>query len=571
MPLLLKLLRKRPRLVGRLQQILRVLARHGFYRIVKRLSLHYQLTLPDRLRYARLHQEEDRNTAIHLRQACEELGPSFVEFGQLLSTRPDLIPEAFAKELSFLLAHTRPEPWEVIQHVIENMLPVELLDREYPFQEIHPKPLAAASIAQIHRATLKNGAEVILKIQRPGIDKLIAADLAILRFLAPLVERYFPESRSLNPAQMVEEFAVSIDQELDFIMEGTYMDRFSRIFADDPHILAPKVYWELSTLKVLVMEYIEGIPLYELPFCDKDRLRQDNINLGEVAQHLLRTFLKQIFLFGFFHADPHPGNFLVLPNNRIAFIDFGLMGQISQGERQTLAKLFEATLAEDYERVAKLWLDIAHAGADIDVVSFRRGLEKILGKQMNLPYERIHMGEMFLQMVQNGARHGLKLPRELYLLFRTLAEIEGLLYLLHPGFNAILYCREFAQEQEAAAREPARLAQATGEELQQWAGSVWRLPREVEDLVKKLTTGRLSVDFVHQGLDHLIGELDRSSNRLVFGLIVTALIVGSSLLILAEASARVWELLPFFGLTVFIIGCLLGIFLIILIWRSGKY
>ncbi len=567
---MLKSLRERSQMVGRLQQILRVLARHGFYEIVKRLSLHYQLTLPDRLRYARLHQEEDRDAAIHFRQACEELGPSFVEFGQLLSTRPDLIPETFAKELSFLLTHTRPEPWEVIQEVIETMLPVDLLDREYPFQEIHPKPLASASIAQIHRATLKDGAEVILKIQRPGIGKLIAADLAILRFLAPLVERYFPEIRPLNPVQMVEEFAISIDQELDFILEATYMDRFSRIFADDPHILAPKVYWELSTPKVLVMEYIEGIPLYEIPFCDRERLRQDNINPGEVAHRLLHIFLKQIFLYGFFHADPHPGNFLVLPDNCIAFIDFGLMGQISQGERQTLAELFQATLEEDYTRVANLWLDIAHAGADIDAVAFRRGLEKILGKQMSLPYERIHVGEMFLQMVQNGARHGLKLPRELFLLFRTLAEIEGLLHLLHPGFNVIVRCREFAQEQESAAREPARLAQATSEELQEWAGSVWRLPREVEDLVKKLAAGRFSVDFVHQGLDYLIQEMDRSSNRVVFGIIVAALIIGSGLFILAEVGSKAWEM-PFFGLIVFAIGCLLGLFLIFLVLRSGKY
>jgi ubiquinone biosynthesis protein len=243
-----KSLRERSHLVGRLQQILRVLSHHGFYHIIKRLSLHGQLSPFDRLRYARLHQQENRDDAIHLRQACEELGPSFTEFGQLLSTRPDLVPEAFAAELSQLLTNTRPEPWGIIQTV----LPEDFLEAGSPFSTIDPKPLAAASIAQIHRATLKqDGAEVILKIQRPGIEKLITSDLAVLRLLARLAEKYLAESRLLNPVQMVEEFAISIHQELDFILEATYMDHFARIFADDPYLFSPRVYWEWTTPKAM--------------------------------------------------------------------------------------------------------------------------------------------------------------------------------------------------------------------------------------------------------------------------------------------------------------------------------
>ena len=557
-----KSLRERSHLVGRLQQILRVLSHHGFYHIVKRLSLHSQLSPFDRLRYARLHQQEDRDDAIHLRQACEELGPSFTEFGQLLSTRPDLVPEAFAAELSQLLTNTRPEPWGIIQTV----LPEDFLEAGSPFSTIDPKPLAAASIAQIHRATLKqDGAQVILKIQRPGIEKLIASDLAVLRLLARLAEKYLAESRPLNPVRMVEEFAISIHQELDFILEATYMDRFARIFADDPYIFSPRVYWEWTTPKILVMEYLDGIPLDNI-----ERLRHADVDLEKVASRLLQAFLRQIFLYGFFHADPHSGNFLVMPKSRIAFIDFGLVEQISEAERQSLARLFWATLQEDYEQVAGLWLEMAVAGANADPGGFRRGLEKILWKQLNQPYERVRIGEMFLQMVRNGARHGLKLPSELFLLFRTLAEIEGLLRLLHPGFNVIAHCREFAQEQEAAAREPAQMARAARDEAQQWVGTVWRLPHELEDLLKRMMAGRFSVDFVHQGLDYLIGEMDRSSNRLTVGLIVAALIIGSSLIILAGKGPMLWDL-PIFGLTVFAIACLLGLFLVLLVLRSGKY
>jgi len=557
-----KSLREQTYLVGRLQQILRVLARHGFYHIVKRLSLHGQLSPLERLRYASQHGQEDRDSAIHLRQACEDLGPSFVEFAQLLSSRPDLVPETFAKELSQLLTHTRPEPWQVIERV----LPGDFRDEESPFQTIDPKPLASASIAQIHRARLKDdGSEVVLKIQRPGIDKLIASDLAVLRLLARLAERYLPESRPLNPVNMVEEFAVSISQELDFTLEATNMEHFSRVFADTPYIVAPKAYWGLSASKVLVMEYIDGVLVDDI-----DRLRAAQVDTELVANRLLDAFLRQIFLHGFFHADPHSGNFLVLPGNCIAVLDFGLVGQITHSERNALIDLFQATLHEDYGKVSELWLDFARAGGAVDRTAFRRGLEPILWKQMNQPVERIRVGEMFLQMVQNGARHGLKLPGELFLLFRTLAEIEGLLRLLHPKYDVIGHCGVFAEEQERKAREPARLAQAAGEGLQYLAGTVWRLPQELEYLVKKMSTDQLSVDFMHRGLESLIDEMDRSSNRLVMGLIIAALIIGSSLIILAAKGPMLWDL-PLFGLVVFAFACLFGFVLVVLVLRSGKY
>ncbi len=355
---MLQALRNRSQVVGRTQHILRVLARHGFYRILERLSLHRRLSLLDRMRYANLHQREDKATAVALRQVCEDLGPSFIEFGQLLSTRPDLIPESFAKELSRLLAHTRPEPWPTVRAVLAE----ELGGYASRLRNIHQEPLAAGSIAQIHRARHKaDGAEVVLKIQRPGIAKVVMADLAILRLLARLAERYLLEARPLDPVAMVEEFAVSIGQELDFILEATYMERFARVFAQDPSVCVPKIYWELCTARVLVMEYVDGIAL-DVPA----RLERAGVDLKAVARRLLTAFLQQIFAYGFFHADPHPGNFLVISSDRIAFVDFGLVGQISQRERQSLAQLFRATLAEDYELISTLWHDIARAAADTD-------------------------------------------------------------------------------------------------------------------------------------------------------------------------------------------------------------
>jgi ubiquinone biosynthesis protein len=554
-------LQKRSQVVLRLQRILAVFARHGFYGIVKRLTLHSQLSPLDRLRYAGLHQEEDKHTAVRLRQAFEELGPSFIEFGQLLSTRHDLIPEAFARELSRLFWHTTPVPWKEIKQA----LPDYFFAPDSPIHVIHPEPLASASIAQIHRATLKSGAEVVIKIQRQGINKVITSDVVVLRTLAALMEKYLPESRSFNPVQMVEEFANAIDQELDFVLEATNMARFSQHFASDRFVFAPKTHWDLTQPQILVMDYIDGIPLDEI-----DRLLAANVDLKGTAERLLNAFLKQIFDFGFYQADPHPGNFLMLPDNRIAFVDFGLVGYITEAERQALAALFLATVAEDFERVATIWLELAHAGPEVNWGVFLRGLKPILLKQITQPRKRIQVGEMFMGMMQNGARHGLKLPSELFLVFRTFAEIEGLLRWLYIDFDVIDHCKAFAEAEIAAAKQPSRLAKAAAEEVGQWAGVARRLPQEVENLVKTMTTGRFSIDIGRQGFDFVVGELNRSSNRIAVGLVIAALIVGSSFMLLAEKGPSMWGM-TVIGLAVFAAGCSLGLMLIWLVVKSGKY
>jgi ubiquinone biosynthesis protein len=555
-----KALRERSRVVLRLQQILAVFARHGFYGIVKRLSLHGQLSPLDRLRYAGLHQEEDKHAAVRLREAFEELGPSFIEFGQLLSTRHDLIPEAFARELSRLFWHTKPVPWEEIKLA----LPDYYTAPDSPFKIIQPQPLASASIAQIHRATLKSGGEVVIKVQRQGIKKIIASDVVVLRMLASLMEKYLPESRSLNPVQMVEEFANSIDQELDFVLEATNMARFSQNFADDQYIFTPKIYWDLTHPQILVMDYIEGIPLDEI-----DRLLAANVDLKGTAERLLNNFLKQVFDFGFYQADPHPGNFLVMRDNRIAFIDFGLVGYVTEAERRALADLFLAMVAEDIEKVATIWLELAHAGPEVNWGTFLRGLKPVLLKQITLPRGRIQVGEMFIGMMQNGTRHGLKLPSELFLVFRTFAEIEGLLRWLYIDFDVIDHCKGFAEAEIAAAKEPARLVKAAGEEVREWAGVARRLPREVETLIKNMTTGQFSIDLGRQGFD-LVVELNRSSNRIAVGLVIAALIIGSSFMLLSEKGPLVWGMTAI-GLVVFALGCSLGLMLIWLVVKSGKY
>lgn len=554
-------LKKRSQLVLRLQQILAVFARHGFYGIVKRLALHGQLSPLDRLRHARLHQEEDKHTAERLRQAFEELGPSFIEFGQLLSTRHDLIPETFARELSRLFWHTKPVPWEEIKEV----LPDYFLAKDSPFEAIDPQPLASASIAQIHRATLKSGAEVVIKVQRQGINKVISSDVAVLRMLAGLMEKYLPESRSFNPMQMVDEFANAIDQELDFVLEATNMARFSQNFGGDPFVFAPKIYWDLTHRNILVMDYIDGIPLDDI-----DQLLAANVDLKGTAERLLNNFLRQLFDFGFYQADPHPGNFLVLRDNRIAFIDFGLVGYITEAERRALADLFLATVGEDFEKVATIWLELAHAGPEVNWGTFLRGLKPILLKQITQPRGRIQVGEMFMGMMQNGARHGLKLPSELFLVFRTFAEMEGLLRWLYIDFDVIDYCKSFADVKIAAAKQPSHLFQAAATEVSELTSVARRLPRELETLIKTMTTGRFTIDFGRQGFDVVLGELHRSSNRIAVGLVIAALIIGSSFMLLSERGPLVWGM-QVIGLAGFAVGCSLGLALIWLVVRSGKY
>jgi ubiquinone biosynthesis protein len=364
---------------------------------------------------------------------------------------------------------------------------------------------------------------------------------------------------------MVEEFATAIDQELDFVLEATNMARFSQNFAGDPYIFAPKTHWDLTHPHILVMDYVDGIPLDDI-----DRLLEANVDLKLTAERLLNNFLKQIFDFGFYQADPHPGNFLVVPDNRIAFIDFGLVGHVTEAERRALADLFLATVAEDFEKVATIWLELAHAGPEVDWGKFLRGLKPILLKQMTQPSGRIQVGEMFMGMMYNGARHGLKLPSELFLVFRTFAEIEGLLRWLYIDFDVIGHCKAFAEAEIAAAKQPARLVKTAAQEAGQWAGIARRLPHEVEELVKTMTTGRFSIDFGRQGFDFLIGELNRSTNRIAVGLVIASLIIGSSFMLLADKGPSMWGM-TVIGLAVFATGCSLGLALIYLVVKSGKY
>lgn len=235
-----------------------------------------------------------------------------------------------------------------------------------------------------------------------------------------------------------------------------------------------------------------------------DRLLAANVDLKGTAERLLGAFLKQIFEFGFYQADPHAGNFLLLPDNRVAFIDLGLVGYLTEAERNALAELFQATMGEDFERVGAIWLELARAGPEANRNAFVRGLKPILLKQINQPHERVQVGEMFIGMIYNSAKHDLNLPSELFLVFRTIAEIEGLLRWLCLEFDVIDQCKAFAEEQVAAARQPRRIAQAAGDEVRQWAGVAQRMPLEVEELVKKMTSGRFSIDLGRQGFDFVV-------------------------------------------------------------------
>lgn len=554
--------RTRMQLIRRLQHILQVLAKYGFYHVIKRLALHRRLPLLERIRYANQHSLTDSRTASRLREAFETLGPTFVEFGQLLSARPDLLPEEYIRELSLLLSHSRPEKWQSVKQVLQE----ELLDHKKYFHTIKEQALATGSIAQIHQAVLHDKeTKTVLKIQRPAINSLIASDLVVLRMLAQLADKYITESRSLNLPEMVCEFDRSINLELDFNLEAANMEHFSQLFADNPCINVPIIYWDYSTTRVLCMSYIEGIPINDL-----DSLEKAGLDLTKIASRLLHSFLEQIFRFGFFHADPHGGNFLVQHDGSICFVDFGLVGQLNKSSQRNLARLFEAILAEDFENIASQWLQMCNADGDINQTSFQKGMEPIIRSQINQPLHRTRLGEMMLQMVQNSSRLGLRMPSELYLLFRTFAQIEDLLRRLHPQLNIIEHCKSYAEEQRKAGREPLHMARAAGEELQQWVSTARQLPGNVEQLIRKMNDDQFSIDFVHRGLEYLVGELDRSSNRIAIGLIIAALIIGSSLIVLSGAGPKLFGL-PAFGLVGFTAAFILGFFLVLLVLRSGKY
>lgn len=505
----------------RYRQILATLVRYGYQDVVAALHLDGVLRSFERVALGAVVTPQERPQ--RLRMVCEDLGPTFVKLGQVLSTRPDLLPEAYTNELAALRDDVRPFSYAEAE---------EILTEEYGrppsevFASIESTQVASASISQVHRAVLHDGRVVALKILRPGIAKTVQADLDILKNLAQLAERRLPFLAVYKPLTLAKEFERSIKRELDFTIEKRTLQRCQTFFAGDESVHIPFVVEEFSTSRVLAMEFIGGVGVNDL-----EGLRAMGVDPPVLAANGAKILLRMIFDFGFFHADPHPGNLRVLPGGVIVPLDYGMFGQLDSRTRERIADLLAGLLAQDTDRVLRGLDALNIRSEEADPAELRRDVGELVATYSDLTLDTINLGTLLRELVAVIRTHHLHIPPDFVLLIRSLVTIEGLCRILDPHFDIAQQIQPFLHTLMLRRFHPSRLLNRSiraAEDLQRIATL---LPEVLSQSLESIRRGELNVRFDLQGFERLVRQLTRASNTLATGIVVSGLFVSSSLVL----------------------------------------
>jgi ubiquinone biosynthesis protein len=541
----------------RLREIINVLVKYGFEYLVYKINLTYLIPFRKRIKL-REHREEKFDIGEKLRLIFEELGPTFIKFGQILSLRTDIFPESITAELSKLQDEVKPFPYKDVKSIIEKEYKCKLEEIFSSFDEV---PYASASIAQVHFATLKVlKQKVIVKVQRPHIEEEIKEDIDILYYLAHLIESYFPEIKVYNPLGIVEEFAKAIHKELDFTYEISNANRFKEIFKKSEKVYIPKVYYEYSSKRVLVMEYLDGFKITSY-----DRLKKSEKIL--VALALIDAYYTMVFESGFFHADPHPGNILVLKENKIGFIDFGMVGYLDNEILKKLAYLFLSLVEKDLDLEKYGYLGIIAEYEEN--AEYEKEAIELLNRYRSFPLQKIDIGNVIRELSELARRYNFRFPRELVLLSKTLLTIERLVRDLNPEFNFVSAGEPFARKFIERNLQVKVVLKEVERNILLLYSFLRDLPKELSNIFKKIKKGNLKIEFEHVGLEPLISEIDKATNRLAFSFIIGALIIGSSIITYSSFGPKIFGL-PAYGMIGYLIAAFLGLWLIIAIIKSGR-
>lgn len=560
--------------IGRTSEIVTVLLNHGFSDLVDRIGLR-SVWYRSRQIFSRKPHEPARHVKMveRIRVALESLGPTYIKFGQVMSTRPDLVPQEMLKELKKLQERVPPFPSREAVERLETELGAPVSELFANFDET---PLAAGSLGQVHRAIHFDGTPLAVKIRRPGAVRNVERDLALMYEIAVLIDRNIAEARIFDPVGLVNHFARSIRRELNFAREGRTMDEFRRLFRQDATLYVPTVYWDLTTEAVLTMEYIDGLRIDELPQqaelirvpplpgSTTDVPAAIRIDPAQVAANGARIFMKQAFEFGVFHGDPHPGNIRIKRDGTICLLDYGMIGMLDEKTREQLIDLLVAISRQNVDAAVKLVLLIGEAYTEIDRVLLQVDMRDFIANYYGIPLERMNVGRLLSDFVGILANHGIRCPGSLMLLIRSLVTLEGIGRELDPDFNLATHLQPFVERMVRQRFQPTKIAERMIEEARKMLELAHEMPLYVNRTMKKISENDLRIQLEHRNLDHFIMEMERSSNRLVVGMVVAALIVASALILAGKVSS------PWISVPMYVSSSLLAIWLVFGIFRSGR-
>jgi ubiquinone biosynthesis protein len=542
--------RPKQRNLGRLSEIAQVAVRHGFG---------YAL---DGHKGADPAVEGGTARGRHLREMLDELGPTFVKFGQLLSTRPDVVPPDIIAELRGLQDDVRPFPYEDVQTTIEEELGQTV---ERLFTEFDSEPIAAASIGQVHRATLPNGRRVAVKVQRPNAPRQIEADLSLMYQAARLVKERIRALDFIDANELVDEFARSIRQELDYRLEARNADAFHRDFAGHPHVAVPRVYWTYTRSRVLTLEYLDGVQLADLEL-DAWSLEQRR----HLVYLITETWMTMIFRNGFFHGDPHPANILVLSPERIGLVDFGLTGKLTDEDMSKLTRLFIDAASENIEVLPKRLADLGVRYPRDREDEFVAVLSDLYHRYYGASLQEIDPTQVIREAFGLIYSMNLRLPTRFVMLDKAIATLGSVGIELYPDFNVFEVAKPYARDLMLERFTPRRIVQRARRESWNLTQMALELPYQIHDTLEQVRDGQIEVGFVHKGLDDVMATLDKLFNRLVIALIVTGGLIGSSLIgIFAKTGPHVLGL-HVVSVLGFFLSTILGVWLLWGVIRSGR-
>ena len=555
--------KKEKTVAGRYREVIRILMKYGFEDLVAHPPFNRLIPKSDRLvphREGKSVFEFSRYE--RMRMVCEELGTTFIKFAQIASNRPDLLPEELISEVTKFQDQVKRQPWDEIRSVL-----IEEFGRkpEDIFWRIDRTPIATGSIAQVHKAKLKDGRDVVLKIQRPQIREEVKNDILILKRISALLEEKFESTHAYQPRELVRMFEKSIRKEMHFANEAANMKHFKELFKWDQRIYVPEFYPEYSTDRIICMEYINGLKITDL-----EGIKKLGLNGPKIAEIGINLYFKQIFDFGFFHADPHPGNFLVLANGKICFLDFGMMGNVVDSDKELLGDLLLAVHDRDLNYLKNSLEKFSKEGRIENAKDLEYDIMEFFNEYSNMNIGQVDGNEVIKGLNSLFFDYKIRIPSNLLLLLKALVIVEGVGLQVDPNYNVLgnieYYVQKLLLKKYSVHKLKTGLVRAVGD----FKNLAFNLPTDLEQIIHKLREGKLHLEFEHRGLEELYRKMEIVSNRLSFTLVLTALILGSSIMVVAKTPPYIYNISAF-GFIGFVLSAFFALRLMISILKHGKF